>query len=351
MTQLIDQFRHRLFSGRRYDHSTNGVTVTNTPYQGSCWVVSRALCSYHLIDLNHVDQDIRLSALENTLIVQSPYETPGYWVAWRGGYAQVWVWDKEQIGAAVQLGLQSGDQAELVEILPDSAYSSPLEDGLVLVQGIEGVTCQYWQSSLLRAERFWPDRPDEAEIQGFVRGAGARVADVSLTPEALSEVPWRGSQDISVSMRRYESLVVTAAALILAFLMVFELTTGVGLQSQVFVQSEEIAELEEASAPILLLREQVLDVRDRNHALAALRGGAQLELMARITSQLPASAGDSGRVKEWAYSGNDLEFTIQKPSADLSTYAKSLDEVAGIGGIELVPNDRSGDLFVRVTVE
>jgi hypothetical protein len=75
--------------------------------------------------------------------------------------------------------------------LPESLAYEPLEAGERLVICVEGIEGQVWRGGVLRASRWWPQRPNQRQWQTFMRVA--HPGDVSPLPPmpAPTSVPLR----------------------------------------------------------------------------------------------------------------------------------------------------------------
>ena len=117
-------------------------------------LLSRDLSIHFNLDLNKIPASKRPQALQQQLLLLSPFSEPGHYACWQGGRAQLWIWDQNAL-------VQRLPQAARYSVLPDSALSltQPLDEGERLVTGINGCEWQRWRDSRLLDSR-WSATPD-----------------------------------------------------------------------------------------------------------------------------------------------------------------------------------------------
>lgn len=351
MKLSLQTFRSQFFSGRRYDQSFGGVASRDTSGQTSCWVVSRGLCSYRLIDLSHIEKSKRQNALVNQLSILSPYENFGYWVSWVEGMAQTWVWDENLVESAIIEHLVPADDRALLEVLPESAFSLRLDDGMQLCESTDGYVIQHWHEGLLHEERFWQHRPSEAELLRFARGVGGSAALEDLQPQSFLDVPWQSVDGLGREYRAIEPRLLVYGALALSAIFLYQLFSWVGLQFLLHNLEQDYLAARQASQPVLEVREATLALQDGNHVIAELGQRSQLDLMAEIVRELPAADEESGALMSWKFQADELTFVINRPTAGLEDYAAALDQINGLDEIDLLPNDRARQLAINVRMK
>lgn len=112
-------------------------------------LLSRELSLFFKLDLSKIPASKRPQALQQQLLLLSPFANPGHYANWQAGRAQVWIWDQAAL-------LERLPQAARYSVLPDSALSlnSPLPDGERLVAGIRGLEWQRWRDGQLDDSRW-----------------------------------------------------------------------------------------------------------------------------------------------------------------------------------------------------
>ncbi|MGU5543209.1 hypothetical protein ACV1CV_02425 [Aeromonas veronii] len=114
------------------------------------------MCLYYCWDLNSVPHSRRSKALHQQVSLHSPFLSPGYYVHWKGGVAQTWIWDKERLQPRLPTNFQGN-------IIPESMLSPEIENGERWLQGIDGCEWQLWRDGVLAESRLSECR-DKAAI-------------------------------------------------------------------------------------------------------------------------------------------------------------------------------------------
>jgi hypothetical protein len=137
------------------------------------WVVARALCQFHSLDLANVeprDREQRLRLLTRTRCV---WPDPLTTVRWVGAQAHLWWVDRAGVLArsddpGLALALAAG------RLLPESALLAPPASPTAtrLLQLAEGFEGQRWQAGVLSHSRWWAHPPEQKDWSDFLRGCG-----------------------------------------------------------------------------------------------------------------------------------------------------------------------------------
>lgn len=351
MGQLSAQLRRLIFSGNCYRQSRDSVSAESVGTLSSVWVMSRALCSFHRCDFSHVSQDKRDAALKNRLLLESPYNDPAYWAIWQNGRASAWTWDRVAAEQKMSEHLIADDSIALVNSLPESALAPDCESGLQMYRSMDGCVIQFWEQGELVAERLFNDVPTDNERKLFLRSNGRQpapneVREVSLAEHYEKTAGW----DIR-ELRYHEPLLVGLAAIVLSAALAFQMVSWGGLWMLTSYERARSEESRLALEPVLALRQQVLDMRDKNRLLETIPSNSQLETMWQVMSALPGGEGRSGALQEWHSNADSLVITVHQPTASLESYAEALDQLELFGSVELKPNDRAGHLEIEMVAK
>lgn len=96
--------------------------------------------------------------------------------------------DKKENGVGIWSFEPPTDQAH--RALPETLARIPLQDGIRLVQCLQGFEGQVWKSGDLLASRWWPIYPNERAWQTFLRVVDVDLETLPGVPEA-QDIPFR----------------------------------------------------------------------------------------------------------------------------------------------------------------
>ena len=352
MLPSIHKLRQRLFSSNLYLQSLGDVVVTQSERLSSVWIIGRGSCSYHLVDLSHLDSKARVNALRLQIEMLSPFSEIDFWAHWVDGIAEVWSWDKNRIEKLVIENLRGSDARELITFVPESAFTTRQDQGLAYWHGADGFLIQSWADGVLSHERAWKTEPSAIDLREFANASRASFTGESLAVKEIDvSVPeWRVETVVSQSLRTYEPRAVFFLSLLLVSLFAYQAFTWVGMRALNYRIESEILNLEQKTALVTGLRDEVYALYDRNRVLLDLTPQGQLHLMQKVMRELPAIEGDKGALMKWEYRGNQLTMLLKNPRADLQLYATALDNIEEFDAITLTPKDRDQALEIKVEV-
>jgi len=277
-------------------------------------LLSRELSLFFKLDFSKIPASKRAQALQQQLLLLSPFANPGHYANWQAGRAQVWIWDQAAL-------LERLPQAARYKVLPDSALSlsSPLVDGERLVAGIKGLEWQRWSYGQLEDSR-----------RSFTPMAELPIHQLDLSQRS----------PLQAADRQFLQKVGMAgvAAVLLAALL---LQTGAWLhlsRSQERLTAQ-LAEIEEGSQLQAHARRRAQQSRDLWLTRQALFADSQGELIARVGEALPASATLWQR---YDYQPGRLQIFLRDPNPDPRDYVRRLDETRMIDSVQVQPEPRNG---------
>lgn len=276
---------------------------------------------YFHLDLGKIPPGKRARALEQQLVLLSPFSQPGHYVSWQGGCAQLWIWDQ----AALQARLP---QAGRYATLPDSALSlaNPLEEGERHITGINGGEWQRWHNSQLRDSR-WLAEP------------------VSAPPPTALDLSQR-SPIQAADRQLLQHIALAALALVLLASLLIQAGAWLDLNLQQHGLKEQLASLEADNQLQAQSRRRALQSRDLWLARQALFGTSQSELIARIGTALPPSATLWQR---YDYQAGQLQIFLRDPSPAPRDYVKRLNATGLVSDIQVQPEPRNGMVTLQAT--
>jgi hypothetical protein len=339
---------------RRYFQTRDGIQLPAGGPGRRYWIVSRELCRFFRIAvLREAERTSQLDSVELEIKRLSPFQQTGSHVHLGDDYASAWLWDQRAAEAA---GTAIGIDVSKLRVLPETALHPAAEDGIRLVECLDGFEGQYWSRGGLSASRWWSRLPDDRAWVLFARGASAMPDEAGASPPEPVRPPWlerpwtrmRGPR--SFSLARLDLRAVAAAvALVFALAYGYEGAGYLHWRANAASVASEIDARAAASEPILAARTAALDNQAAIRALYGLsRFPSQLALMARVAELLPQG---QARLDDWLFDGGQLELVIASDQPlDVVNLVRSLE---GSGSFVDVAADRTGNnntLRLRATV-
>jgi len=277
-------------------------------------LLSRELSLFFKLDFSKIPASKRAQALQQQLLLLSPFANPGHYANWQAGRAQVWIWDQAAL-------LERLPQAARYSVLPDSALSlnSPLLDGERLMAGIKGLEWQRWRDGQLDDSRWAAHRTTELPTHelDLSQRSPLQAADRQLL------------QNLGMAS--------VATALLAALLI--QIGAWLDLSHSQERLTSQLAELEEGSHLQAQARRRALQSRDRWLTRQALFTHSQSELIARVGEALPSSASLWQR---YDYQPGRLQIFLLDPSPDPRDYVRRLDETTMVDSVQVQPEPRNG---------
>ena len=321
----------RLFSNNRNVMHTRNEAV---PLPGRSlhpyWIVGRGLCMYRREDFSRVPRNKRRSALALKLPVWSPFERTGHYCAWSGGAAMVWFWDADMVGAeldAWRSAPRAGGKATF-RVLPETVFHSKKGDGLHLQACREGFELQYWRAGVLDDAFWFANRPNERDLRWFLDRQGADAhgsAPGRPAPEAaaFAPEPWPGTAIPGEWLATNERALVASCLVALVLVAVWQEARFWKLSFLERRVESELARVQDALAPLLDARNELLRLRRTNRALSGvLNEPSQAYLMGLVDRAIP---GSEARFREWRYQQRELTVLVEDPDLDPIEYVHSLE--------------------------
>lgn len=278
-------------------------------------LLSRELSLHFILDLGKVPASKRTQALQQQLLLLSPFSEPGHYASWQGGRAQLWIWDQAAL-------LQRLPQAARYSVLPDSALSllQPLDEGERLIQGIHGYELQRWRDHHLLDSRWSATAQTHAQLPLF---------DLDLTQRSpLQAADRQLLQGITLA---------GITGLLLAGLLI-QAGAWLDLNRQQQHLASQLEQLEEGNQLQAQARRRALHSRDLWLTRQALLNHSQSELIARIGEALPPSANLWQR---YDYQPGRLQIFLRDPSPDPRNYVRRLNGTGLVADVQVQPEPRN----------
>ncbi len=307
------------------------------------WIVGRSRCRFFKAPLVPAASHGRqLAALALEVQRLSPFAETGWHLHLGADFAAIWVWDQATTRAAASA---AGIDVARLRVVPEPAMQPAAEDGLRLVETLDGVDGQYWDGGCLAASRWWPKAPDSRAWLMFQRGAALPPERLDPAPPPPQQLRWlarpwttvraAGSFALSRIDARLAAAALGAAVL---FAYAYQGAQWLRVDRDVAVLRQEIARRSQRIEPLLEARARALDNKSAIQLLHDLAPfPSQLALMARITATLPA---DGTRLTAWVYDRGQLELGIA--SARPVDAVKLVRALEGLDHFKSVAAERTG---------
>jgi hypothetical protein len=306
------------------------------------------VCGFRLFRLANVGRRELRDAAALKAREWAPYSETGYHVDLNGDTARIWVWDAARVrDAMLTLRVRPGR----ITVLPETALQARREDGLHLIECLEGVEGQFWAEGELKASRWWSETPASDQWLEFVRATGTVVH--SLPPVPVPEPPiwrsrpWTNSGTGLELERRGREAALAGAALVVAGYAY--LGGGLARDARSLAEVDDrLRAAQRRAAPVIADREQALASLDYLTGFAKLDPyPPQLSILARVAENLPSNGA---QLVAWSYQAGDLQFTVFSPASylDILFYVKTYSSVPGFTDVTAERAENPRSLRVKV---
>jgi hypothetical protein len=283
----------------------------------------------------------------------SPFAETGWHLDLGRDHAAIWLWDQ---GATRAAAAAVGVDIARMRVVPEPAMLPPGDDGVRLIETVDGVEGQHWLAGHLTASRWWSGLPSDRDWLMFQRGAALPPDRLGRETPPPFRLPWlvrpwtttrrAGSLDLARIDLRLVAASVAAAAMIAygyqgaEWWRVSRAAAGV---------ADEVAQRSQAIEPLLEARSRALDNQSAIGLLHQFdRFPTQLSLMARVAEALP---GTHTTLTAWVYDRGQLELGIAADQPiDVVKLVRALE---GLDHFKSVAAERTGinnSLRLRVTL-
>lgn len=247
--------------------------------------------------------------------------------------ASVWIWDKDKVDQAVETAKLNRRR---VTVLPEVLLYGEMDEGRRLVKTMDGVEGQIWQGGTLTHSRWWPELPDLAGWNAFLRDGGQSAADAVPAPFAMEylDSPWGRTEALLDDFGwRYENALVMAGFSLLAATSCWFLVKSIQISGKIDEEKKRFTLLEQRARPIQNARQQAIELRERIGFLRELDPyPPQIVLQAEIGKRLPK---DGTFIKEWDFRGGKLKIMLVSPNKlQASAFVKAYQEAGWFKGVQ-----------------
>jgi hypothetical protein len=313
------------------------------------WVVSRGLCGFRVFQPPNNDR----ATLKDFAAVKArewaPFAEVAYHLHLTGDAVRIWTWDGARTRGAMSA---TGVDPRRVTVLPETALYERGEDGLHLIECVEGFEGQFWSDGELTASRWWPAPPSLAQWIDFQRGGGIQPSGDAPPVEAPV---WRrrawtdsgASLAFGIESRGRELILVGTGALIVGY----GYFGGALIHDALSLSAVEarLQRAEQQAAPVLADRDRARSNEDFLANFAELNPfPSQFELFAKVAEKLPTNGA---RIVGWSYQQGELQFTIFSPSSiDILFYVKTYSAVDGFTDVTAKTGEVEQTLRIKLRV-
>ena len=284
-------------------------------------LLSRELSLYFNLDFTRIPAAKRSQALQQQLVLVSPFIAFGHYAHWQDGRAHLWIWDQAALEARLP-------QASRHAVLPDSALSlaEAPSDGERLIAGVSGYEWQRWRNGQLLDSRW---------LATAAPGQPANTLD--LTQRSPMQAADRQTlQQIVIG--------IFAAALLAGLLI--QAGAWLSLDREVQTAREQLANLDEGNQLQAQARRRAMQNLDLWQTRQSLFAGSQCELIARIGEALPDSASLWQR---YDYQPGRLQIFLQDADPDPRDYVTRLNATGLVNNIQVQPEPRNDMVTLQAT--
>ncbi len=297
------------------------------PQRRKILILARSLLRVRHVALDDIPPQDRLGALESQLRAWQPFPACRIWVQMSGTHALAYACDSTQLPE---------DMPAAVQCLPEGALRPAGEEGLRLVQCLQGVEGQRWKSGQLAHSRWWAAVPTPDEWMAFVRASGQSQAESPVPPVESPPFQWPTVRLQALDqLRDSRTEVLHLAGLLLVFSLI-GFAAYVGHEAQQSYDARERARqvlgtLEQEAAPARRAQDKAMRSRADLEAMTqTLQAVQPLELIDHLARVLQRGVV----IKELELQGQELRLVLEPP-AELSRSAliESLESAGWLAGV------------------
>lgn len=261
------------------------------------------------MDFQRIPAGKRNKALQQQLILLSPFAEPGHFLMWQGSRAQLWIWDQHAL-------LERLPQANHLSIVPDSALSlaTPASDGERYVQGLHGWEWQRWRAGQLLDSR-WETPPSQ-------HGAGLRTDTSQRSPIQTAD------------RKLYEQLALASIAACLLGSLLLQAGAWLDLRQTEKNLHAQLLNLEETNQLQARARRSAQQSRELWLARQALLRNSQSQLISSLSQALPPSASIWQR---YDYQPGRLQLFLKDPTPSPRDYVQRLGDTGLLSNVQVQP--------------
>ena len=349
----LGRLRRRFSNKSNVIQTRSGAFSLPQPSLHRHWIVGRGLCLYRCEEFAHVPRAKRRAALELKVPVWSPFQKTGFHSAWAESAAMVWLWDADAVCRRTSGGVEDSEHADRIRVVPETVFYPRKSDGVHLQACREGFELQHWRANVLLDAFWFAERPDEHRIDWFLarRGIEAVAPDLAVpyTPaSAFDPEPWAARVPPGEWLEANESALVTVCLLVLVMAALWQEVRFRKIHHLAAGATAAFARVQDEIAPLLQARNELVRLRRKNHALAALLAvPSQAHLMGEVDRALPRA---SASFHEWRYQRGELAIVIEDAEPDPISYVRALEAHPLFSQVKAEQARKAGRLKISMQV-
>ncbi|MEK7990614.1 MAG: hypothetical protein VSS52_006375 [Thiotrichaceae bacterium] len=320
---MLNRFLRKSQSSQRYLHKRQEIIEPQANTGKREWIIARSLCFYRLFDLTTIPAARRSEALKLKIRQWTPLSHYANYIVWQGAIAQVWIWD-----SAIQTEQQQELKIKSAYAIPETLLHAKLQDGIQLIQCIEGVEAQYWQDDILKHSRWWATEPNLKQWSGFQRICSLAIdSDIPQPMDSpLLNKPWAYHRtSINTMALQQESLWILLGLAIFVVTLAWFSVKIIKWQQAITLIEQKIEALNNDATPILTAKTKAMQGKQAADKLIKLNPYPhQLDLMGQVIEALPS---ETVTLVAWRYELGKLSFTVEGDSLDPRKYVKAYERM------------------------
>jgi hypothetical protein len=286
-------------------------------------VIGSGLLLYRWMDLAALPPSKRRAAVAAQLKAWSPFARSDFRVAWLKDGAGLFAWDAERLQSRMRdAGIEP---AKVRAALPEPwLQAAPDGDAVRLIAGMEGVGGEVWKSGVLRAMRWWPRPPSDADWLNFLRGVGSAVGqssalDANRQPQSgpLQRVGWAPLltiDELRSGATQWESFAAFAVSLGLVGWTAYLAQQQLELKGQRDQAETALADLTVRSGPVIETRDGALrEATIARNVAGLLDSPDALAVVEHVLNRLPQSSGIV--LRQFELTGRQVRVNLEVPAS------------------------------------
>lgn len=314
--------------------------------------MGRGLCMYRSEDFSHVPRAKRRPALELKLQVWSPFRNTGFHSVWADSRALIWFWDADMVGGGTVKDT-GREPTEDIRVLPETVFYPRKPAGVHLQACYEGFELQHWDADLLLDSFWFPERPDESQMDWFlarcrIEAAAADLEIPSTQTSAFDPEPWAGRVPPKEWLEANEPTLVTVCVLSLIMAALWQEVRLRKTQHLTHTAAAAFARIQDEIDPLLQARNELVRLRYRNRALSdLLTKPSQAYLMGEVDRTVPSTVAT---FHEWRYQRGELSVVIEDVEPDPIAYVRALEAHPLFDQVKAEQTRKAGRLKISMRV-
>lgn len=299
-----------------------------------------------LLNLRGVPRKHAESAIRLQLNQLGLFTKIGFSYLITGEQAKVWYWDDEQARLHFPVG----------KILPypEPLWHPAIETGARQVLCSEGYELEGANQQGIYRSRWFPQRPNEEEIQAFCRDIGLAVSAMPENPKPQPRLAtplhgWKISSSLGGQLSA-KAWLIGLAILLIGSIATVELVQIIKLNQAAQALKTEAKTLKNRTAAIAALESKLKELQPTAQLLASqIQTPRQTTLLASLLNSGVIGPDADVYLTEWIYRSNGITATLR-----LGTKAKganvlnALEKTGSFTEIRLLPDPPAGALRVEL---